>query len=282
MFVLVDVGSTGGIYPIFKKLLQYETEIHTFEPDKEGFDDDNNKKIINNNFGLFNEDGIMKLYITKKHDCSSLLKPNFMVLNKYYNPNRFSIEKVDNVIVTRFDNYFKGEHIDIIKLDTQGTEYEILEGFGESILRNTKMVITEAEFVELYEKQKLFSNLYKYLTDLNFSFLKCIRIVFASEKEYYEYNGGKNDSIRYNKDIISVKNTEYREEITNMIINRYKLINNILEQGNHVLDDIDNIKKITLNINNLDHLNILNNDELLFCDAIFINNTISDSNMEKY
>jgi FkbM family methyltransferase len=56
---------------------------------------------------------------------------------------------------------------DFLSLDTQGTEYEILEGSRE-ILPNVLAVYCEAEFVEVYQGQKLFCDLVALLGNAGF------------------------------------------------------------------------------------------------------------------
>ena len=51
------------------------------------------------------------------------------------------------------DNLIK-EDIDILKLDTQGNEYEILQGAKKS-LNKTLIVETETMFYQIYSGQKL-------------------------------------------------------------------------------------------------------------------------------
>lgn len=56
---------------------------------------------------------------------------------------------------------------DFLSLDTQGTEYEILEGSRET-LKHVLAVCCEAEFVEIYQGQKLFGDLVSFMEDAGF------------------------------------------------------------------------------------------------------------------
>ena len=68
------------------------------------------------------------------------------------------------------------EIIDELKLDTQGTEYEILEGCG-NILNKVKTITCEVEHIELYKNQKLYLDVDKYLKSYGFEFYKWNRQV---------------------------------------------------------------------------------------------------------
>ena len=61
---------------------------------------------------------------------------------------------------------------DFLSLDTQGTEYAILEG-AQSTLRRVLAVYCEAEFVPIYQGQKLFSDLVALLGGAGFRLAGC-------------------------------------------------------------------------------------------------------------
>lgn len=58
-------------------------------------------------------------------------------------------------------------HIDLLKMDTQGSEPEILEG-GIEILKNTNVIVTELMFYDLYKKRNSFYDIEKTLIPLGF------------------------------------------------------------------------------------------------------------------
>jgi len=61
---------------------------------------------------------------------------------------------------------------DLLSLDTQGTEYAILEG-GRATLRRVLAVYCEAEFVPIYQGQKLFCDLVTLLSAAGFRLAGC-------------------------------------------------------------------------------------------------------------
>ena len=62
---------------------------------------------------------------------------------------------------------------DFIKIDTQGYNYNVLVG-GKNKLKNTLAIETEVEFVQIYQNQKLFEDIKKYLQSKDFIFIDFI------------------------------------------------------------------------------------------------------------
>ena len=57
--------------------------------------------------------------------------------------------------------------VDILKIDTQGYEPEVLDGFGER-LSDIDVVITELMFYDYYERSLSFTDIEKYLLPAGF------------------------------------------------------------------------------------------------------------------
>jgi FkbM family methyltransferase len=58
-------------------------------------------------------------------------------------------------------------HIDMLKMDTQGSEPEILAG-GVNVLNNTNIIVTELMFYDLYKKQNSFYDIESIILPLGF------------------------------------------------------------------------------------------------------------------
>jgi len=65
---------------------------------------------------------------------------------------------------------------DFLSLDTQGSEYEILEGAQQTLKSSVVALVLEVEFHQLYKDQKLFGDISKKLSDLGFDFVKFLQI----------------------------------------------------------------------------------------------------------
>jgi FkbM family methyltransferase len=108
--------------------------------------------------GLAGSPGMRNLYITKEPACSSLHPPIQYLVENYPALEGITLEKVISIPVTTLEIWAKKNHlnsVDYIKIDTQGTELEILKG-GESLLHTTRCIDIEVEFNPIYEGQTLF------------------------------------------------------------------------------------------------------------------------------
>jgi FkbM family methyltransferase len=168
-----DIGASGDLPPRlinfkkFLKIFSFEPNYDEYQKLKKKFKQKNLKiKIYNNALGA--KDQIRKLYITNGPFQTSFLKPNLSLVNKYANSRRFEINKTVEVNCKKLDNL--NENFDIIKVDTQGFNYEVLQG-AKSKLKNILAIEIEAEFIQIYTNQKLFEDTKKYLEAKNFIFV---------------------------------------------------------------------------------------------------------------
>ncbi|MBU0707867.1 FkbM family methyltransferase [Patescibacteria group bacterium] len=127
-------------------------------------------------YALSSKDGHGTLYITRSQGTSSMLKPNTEVLkNLRQNAwiNGFEVIKEEKVKTVTLDTFFNKNnltHIDFIKLDTQGTEYDILK-CSKTIENNVSVIKTEAEIVQLYENQGLLHDISNLLYEKGYSLI---------------------------------------------------------------------------------------------------------------
>ena len=76
------------------------------------------------------------------------------------------VKRLDDFIIE--NNIWLEKEI-LVKIDVQGVEDKVIRG-GIETLKKAKIVITEVEFVELYEGQVLFDGIYEQLNKLGFKF----------------------------------------------------------------------------------------------------------------
>jgi FkbM family methyltransferase len=169
-FTICDVGAAGGIS---KRWLGINNLfVIGFEPDSREFEqliDSSRQKWFN--IGLNHSTGIFPIYITKYQTNTSLYKPNFKFINRMcYRQDDFKIERELNVECDTLDNIIidKNFNLDFIKLDTQGSELDILKGCESVLNRDIFAVEVEVEFAELYENQPLFADVDIFMRSKNF------------------------------------------------------------------------------------------------------------------
>lgn len=118
--------------------------------------------------GRSNED--VPFYVTKHPMCSSLYKPN-VELYRYFNAlDVAEIERETTIRTTTLDTFCQQngiEQIDFMKLDVQGAELDIFQG-GVAALASTVMIVTEVEFIPVYENQPLYGDVSAFLAQHDF------------------------------------------------------------------------------------------------------------------
>lgn len=163
--VFVDVGARGG----FSQSMQLRGALVRpilFEPEPE--EADGLRRACSAWSGaqvheraLSNITGPRKLYFTRNPGCSSLLPPNTEFLRSYPEAPAFEVVKEIDVDCVRYDELFqhgKAPAPDAIKIDVQGAEYLVLEGFGD-LLQGCLGVELECHTYPLYHGERLISDL---------------------------------------------------------------------------------------------------------------------------
>ena len=200
-FILIDVGAAGGLMPRLTSTIE-NIKVIGFEPDERNFNKmieegklkNPNYEILNT--ALYSEKTKLNLYLTKKSHDSSIYKPNTDVVKLFPNPERYEIVEVQLIETENLNNLLVQNHISLphfIKLDTQGSELDILKG-GSSCLDHVIGIETEIEFIELYENQPLFGDVDTYLRGYNFE-LWDLRKVFSKRAQGFDLGKKKGQLI---------------------------------------------------------------------------------------
>lgn len=160
-FTLVDVGGLGGLGHEWQAHIERIRAV-LFEPNPPEAAIAR-EKIAASPGGIVVERALSNrpekrtLHVTKSLGCTSLLKPNTDFLGNYSINPAFRVTNTLEVECVRFDSLVAtGEAPlpDAIKIDVQGYEYEVLEGFGGT-LGACLGIKTEAHLYPIYHGQKL-------------------------------------------------------------------------------------------------------------------------------
>lgn len=134
--------------------------------------------------------GNQTLYLTKHLGMSSLLKPDRVVARRYGLESEFEVLEEREVITTSLGDAARENGFGdatFIKLDTQGTELDILKS-GEELLRDSVVgVYVEVEFQPFYTGQPLFSDIDEYLRSLGFSLFDLDRLLTRRSDSWLDY-----------------------------------------------------------------------------------------------
>lgn len=191
--LIADIGAVGGIDPRWKRFSK-ALEAILFEPDPRSIEGlramaPKNWKVINAALGLKNE--LRDLHLCARDQCSSFLKPDLNILGRWPNPERFRIEKTIKLETRSLDEVVRTEklgNIDFIKVDTQGSELDILRG-SKQTLANVIGVEVEVEFVPIYKGQPLFADICAYLNGLGFELFDIKRCNWIRHPEVDQARG---------------------------------------------------------------------------------------------
>lgn len=187
MIRLIDVGARGGIdkrWEPYYNLL----EVRAFEPDPEECTALNSKqypyaiKFIPVALGA--QDGKQAtLFVCRNPGCSSLLPPNQELCLRYPYGEYMEVVSKKEIKIKRMDIVCRHFEPDVIKIDTQGTELDILIGSGR-LLDCALAVELEVGFVQQYIGQVLFSEVDSFMRQQGFT-LRGLRRTFWREKAKY-------------------------------------------------------------------------------------------------
>ncbi len=189
--VIFDVGANVGDTLVEFKEWWPNSKVHCFEPQEECWKDLEEKV---KNFDLTNVfinkyaagDKFSDQAIFYSHDITSgqsgFNKINTesldsINLNNLKNSDNDSLKKYEETLnhereveIIPLVNYMKDtkvDHIDLLKIDTQGYEPEVLHGLEDS-LSKVDVVITELMFYDFYERSLSFSDIEKFLIPAGF------------------------------------------------------------------------------------------------------------------
>ena len=186
----IDIGARGGSSEELSSLVENINYIG-FDADKEEINKLKNKKTIYKNtkyiscfVGGYKEN--TKFNVFKKPEASSVYFSMTNLLNGF--KIMMIILKKIEIESDTLDNLVK-EDIDILKLDTQGNEYEILQGAKKS-LGKTLIVETETMFYQIYSGQKLAPDIMSLMSANGFDILYLNR-VFSSSKNFNGLSRGQ-------------------------------------------------------------------------------------------
>lgn len=196
-FIIVDVGACKGeendTTRRFSRAFP-KAEILAFEPFPESYKKlAENAKNIGNiktfNIALSDYTGDNKLFVTNTVSSSSLLEINRAELDKLSPDFSNSLKTAGNfeiVKVDRLDNIISDKNIGILKIDTQGSELNVLKG-SENNLKNAVIILLECSNHKTYKNSSKYYEIDAFLRDKGYELYDLIPSMY-SEGRLYEWD----------------------------------------------------------------------------------------------
>lgn len=199
--VLFDVGAHHGeTVSLFFKNFHID-KIHCFEASEENFQILRNnikKKNFNNfcqlnNYAAGEEEKNLFINQTKESSSSSInefnknsnyLKKKMKILNFKKFEDFYKKEKIQMIRLNDYIRQKKISKIDILKIDTEGYEFNILQGIHQLDFKKIRFIYFEHHYDLMIDKKYKFEDINKLLKDNNFSLKFKLKMKFRKSFEY--------------------------------------------------------------------------------------------------
>jgi FkbM family methyltransferase len=172
--MIFDVGANRGEVTSRYASMYPRARIHAFEPFPDFRDEflsrhGSNKRITWVNKALSDKFGTTDYFINKSTDTNSLLKSVRIGATSDKSCINVGSSQVQTDTIDRYCAKNGIETIDILKLDTQGSELAILKG-AEKLLggKRIALIYTEAYFQPQYENSPLLFDIANYLKEFGY------------------------------------------------------------------------------------------------------------------
>ena len=141
--VILDIGGNIGTTSVYFGHMFPNAKIYTFEPVTDNFEilQKNTEGFPNTtvyNVGLGKEDTIAKIFTNNDNDNTGGYS--------LYNNLDVDESKSQEITIKRIDTFLNEigvDQVDLIKIDTEGAEYDILTTMNPEMLSNTRWIIGE-------------------------------------------------------------------------------------------------------------------------------------------
>jgi FkbM family methyltransferase len=172
----MDIGAAGGVPEHWRDLLPV-LDVDCFEPDEAECERLQLLSSANVHWfpvALAGSSGPRQFHVLNRATGSSLFPPNDSVILEYSGRSYAGVRRVLDVQCSSLADFLE-EHDRpvpaLIKLDTQGTELEIVSSLNRSQLEQVLCIEVEVEFVEMYTGQPTFGDVHAFMQANGFRLL---------------------------------------------------------------------------------------------------------------
>jgi len=259
---IVDVGARGGIHKRWERFGPY-LNLVGFEPEQSECIRLNEQRwFVKTKFfpiALGSKQMKAQLYTCQSPGCSSLLEPNVNFTKDFFYGDKLDVTGVTPLTVAPLTDICCKENIcpDILKIDTQGTELDILIG-SIPLLDKIKLIELEVEFNPIYKNQPLFSDVDIFMRKNGYELLGLRRSHWrrkiADNLRNISSNGGQiihGDALYFNRRLLQSIDLELVDAI------KFIILFSAYKQDDFVIYFLTNLKTALATINNKDRLTLI-------------------------
>lgn len=185
--LLIDVGANHGDYSELLKLVRPTSTVLAFEPHPKTYlslskrAKQHSFKAIN--YGLSNKSGTLRFYDYKEYDGSTHASIYKNVIERIHKKQSTS----HSIKVTTLDSYLSktlegNKKIHLLKVDTEGHEYAVLQG-ARKLIDERKIDVIQFEFNDMNIESKVFLTDFMRLLD-NYVFFRVLPHSLISIQNY--------------------------------------------------------------------------------------------------
>ncbi len=191
---VIDAGASGG-FPAYWGIFKDQVRLIGFEPNRDEYKkctQTENNRIYPVALGKRKEQ--KKITITRWPYSSSTLAYNMSFWNRFPNAHLFEPVRTDTFETIDCDSFcreYEIRGVDFMKLDTEGSELEIMEGATGLLEEDVLGVLIEVAFCPYQVDRPLFPEVDKFLRDRGFLMydLGPIRLARSALPPVETYNG---------------------------------------------------------------------------------------------
>jgi FkbM family methyltransferase len=161
---ILDIGANVGQFYKECKATFSDSFIFSIEASKEC--EESLKQITENYYiGLLAKDSSEYNYYKRKNDPTSTGNSIYKELTHFFSDDQLDIIKTTGI---KLDDLFDEEsEFDLIKIDTQGSELDIIEG-GLNLCNRAKGILLEVSLTQYNENAPLYDEVIDYMTNHGF------------------------------------------------------------------------------------------------------------------
>jgi FkbM family methyltransferase len=218
--VVLDIGANIGLYcfELSKKINRHDGKCIAFEPRSDNYsvlcDRNHHKNLVLENFAVSNTIGTVNLYLNASHGKNSLIKYDEFI--------GFGSEVACTVTLDSYLSVNKVENVFFVKVDVEGHELEVIEGYVELIKRDWPIILCEVENRHLHPQNNSVEKFIEYFSSLGYvAFVydsKNNRFLSTSEIEIPQSKPSANELYYFNYWFVHRSKSQEIIKILNKII----------------------------------------------------------------